>query len=80
LLAAANGNFQPGPGLDDLAPIREVLKVLPLDRVVMVIRQKVDKRCYPANPPLSSWRDQSFLRALAEEFCRAFAIPGLVRE
>jgi hypothetical protein len=57
-----------------------VLKVLPLHRVVMVVRQKVDRRCYPANPPLSSWRDQSFLRALAEEFCRAFAIPGLVRE
>jgi hypothetical protein len=27
-----------------------------------------------------SWRDPTFLRALAEDFCHAFAIPGLVRE
>jgi hypothetical protein len=80
LLAAANGNFQPGPGLDDVGPIREVLKVLPLDRVLMVIRQKVDRRCYPSNPPLVSWRDPAFLRALAEDFCRVFAVPGLVSE
>ena len=80
LLAACNGNYSASLQVDDLAPIREVLKTVPLDRVIMTIRQKVDRRCYPANPPLSSWRDQSFLRALAEEFCRAFAIPGLVRE
>jgi hypothetical protein len=80
LLAAANGNFQPGPALDDVGPIREVLKVLPLDRVVMVVRQKVDRRSYPGNPPLVSWRDPAFLRALAEDFCRAFAVPGLVKE
>jgi hypothetical protein len=80
LLVAANGNFQPGPGLDDVGPIREVLKVLPLDRVVMVVRQKVDRRCFPGNPPLTSWRDPIFLQALAEDFCRAFAVPGLVKE
>jgi hypothetical protein len=80
LLHACNENYSASLQVDDLAPVREVLKVLPLHRVVMVVRQKVDRRCYPANPPLSSWRDQSFLRALAEEFCRAFAIPGLVRE
>jgi hypothetical protein len=57
-----------------------VLKVLPLDRLLVVIRQKVDKRCFPGNPPLASWRDPKFLRALAEDFCQAFAIPGLVRE
>src|SRR6266436_5906864 len=80
LLAAANGNFQPGPTLDDVGPIREVLKVLPLDRVLMVIRQKIDRRSYPTHPPLVSWRGPAFLRALAEDFCRAFAVPGLVKE
>jgi len=80
LLAAANGNFQPGLGLDDVGPIKEVLKTVPLDRVIMTIRQKVDRRSYPANPPLVSWRDPAFLRAIAEDFCRAFAVPGLVRE
>ncbi len=48
--------------------------------MLMVIRQKVDRRSYPANPPLVSWRDPAFLRALAEDFCRVFAVPGLVRE
>jgi hypothetical protein len=80
LLAAANGNFQPGPALDDMTCIREVLKTVPLDRVIMTIKQKVDRRSYPGNPPLTSWRDPSFLRAIAEDFCRVFAVSGLVRE
>jgi hypothetical protein len=80
LIVATHGNFIPGPALDDVGPIREVLKVLPLDRVVMVVRQKVDRRCYPANPPLVSWRDLVLLRAFAEDFCRTFAIPRLVKE
>jgi hypothetical protein len=63
-----------------MAPIKEVLKTVPFDRVVMVVRQKVDRRSYPGNPPLTSWRDPSFLRAIAEDFCRVFAVPGLVRE
>jgi hypothetical protein len=80
LLTACNGNHAPTLAADDLAPIKEVLKVLPLDRVAMVIRQKIDRRSYPANPPLVSWRDPVFLRLLAEDFCQAFAIPGLVKE
>src|SRR5258706_8930912 len=78
LLAACNGNYSASLQVDDLAPVREALKVLPLDRVVMVVRQKVDRRCYPANPPLASWRD--LLQVFAEEFCRVFAVPGLVKE
>jgi hypothetical protein len=79
LLHACNGNYSASLEVDDLAPIREVLKVLPLDQC-MVIKQKVDRRCFPGNPPLSSWKDQSFLLALAEAFCRSFAVPGLIRE
>ncbi len=78
LLTACNGNFSASLQVDDLAPVREVLKVFPLDRVVMVIKQKVDRRCFPGNPPLVSWRD--LLQVFAEEFCRVFAIPGLVKE
>jgi hypothetical protein len=80
LLAATGGNFQPGPALDDMIVVREILRTVPLDRVIMTIKQKVDRRSYPGNPPLVSWRDPAFLRAVAEDFCRAFAIPGLVRE
>jgi hypothetical protein len=78
LLRACNGNFSASLQVDDLAPVREVLKVFPLDRLLVVIRQKVDKRCFPGNPPLVSWHD--LLQAFAEEFCRVFAIPGLVKE
>jgi hypothetical protein len=80
LLQACNQNYAPSLQVADLAPIREVLKVLPLDQLVMVIKQKVDRRAYPANPPLVSWSDPAFLGALAEAFCRLFAIPGLVKE
>jgi hypothetical protein len=80
LLHACNQNYAPSLQVADLAPIREVLRVLPLDRLLVVIRQKVDKRCFPGNPPLVSWRDPKFLRAVAEDFCQAFAIPGLMRE
>ncbi len=80
LLAAANGNFQPGPALDDMTCIREVLNTVPIDQVIMTIKQTVDKRCFPGNPPLVSWSDPAFLQALAEAFCRSYAVPGLVRE
>jgi hypothetical protein len=80
LLAAANGNFQPGPALDDMTCVREVLKTVALDQLIMTIRQRVDRRCFPGNAPLTSWKDESFLRAVAEDFCRSFAVPGLVRE
>jgi hypothetical protein len=80
LLRACNGNHSASLQVDDLSPIKAVLKTVPLDRVIMTIRQKVDRRCYPSNPPLASWRDPAFLRAVAEDFCRVFAVPGLVRE
>jgi hypothetical protein len=81
LLAAANGNFQPNsPDLDDMTCIREVLKTVPLDRVLMVIRQKVDRRSFPGNPRLVSWSEPAFLKAVAENFCRALMIPGLIKE
>jgi hypothetical protein len=74
LLAAANGNYELGPGLTDMAPVRAILETVPIDNVLFAIRAKVDKRCYPGNPPLTSWRDPRFLKAVAEGFCR-----GLVR-
>jgi hypothetical protein len=60
LLAACRGNFTPGPGLDDMAPVRAILELVPVDYILYAIRQKVDKRCFPGNPPLASWRDPKF--------------------
>jgi hypothetical protein len=78
LLAACNGNFQPGPGLDDLSPIKSVLEIVPLDRVLTTIRYKVDKRSYPANPTLVSWRDPVLLKEIAENYCRTLIVPRLI--
>jgi hypothetical protein len=78
LLAACNGNFTPGPGLEDLAPVKAVLELVPLDRVLSAIRWKVDKRCYPANPTLTSWRDRHLLKAIGEYFCEAILVPSMV--
>ena len=68
-----------GPGLNDMAPIKLILKMVPLDYVLYAIRQKVDRRCYPGNPPLVSWRDPVFLRAVADNFCGCVLIPGMVK-
>jgi hypothetical protein len=78
LLAACNGNFQASPALDDMIVVREVLKTVPLDCLIMTIRQKVDKRCFPGNPPLATWCDPVFLRAVAESYCSGVVIPSLV--
>jgi hypothetical protein len=78
LLAACHGNFTPGPGLEDLAPIKAVLELVPLDRVLSAIRWKVDKLCYPKNPTLTSWRDRQLLKAIGEYFCEAILVPSMV--
>jgi hypothetical protein len=78
LLAACNGNFTPGPSLEDLAPIKAVLEIVPLDCVLSAIRWKVCKLCCPANPTLTSWRDPRLLKAIGEYFCEAILIPSMV--
>jgi hypothetical protein len=78
LLAACRGNFTPGPGLDDMAPVRAILELVPVDYILYAIRQKVDKRCFPGNPPLASWRDPKFLRAVADNYCGGVVIPSMV--
>jgi hypothetical protein len=47
LLAACRGNFTPGPGLDDMAPVWAILELVRVDYILYAIRQKVDKRCFP---------------------------------
>jgi hypothetical protein len=77
LLAACNGNFSPGAGLDDLSPIKLALELVPLDHVLFAIRAKIDKRCFPGNAPLTSWSEQRLLREIAESYCRDI-VPNLV--
>jgi hypothetical protein len=78
LLAACNYNYAHGLLTEDLAPIKLALETVPLDRVLSVIRWKVDRRCYPPNPTLTSWRDPKVLKAIAEYFCEAIVVPSMV--
>jgi hypothetical protein len=78
LLATCNGNYLPGAGLDDMAPIKAILELVPVDYILYAIRQKVDKRCFPGNPPLTSWSDPKFLRAVADNYCGGVVIPSMV--
>jgi len=78
LLKACNGNYLAGLLTEDLAPIKVALELVPLDSVLFVIRAKVDKRCFPGNPPLATWRDPKFLRAVADNYCGGVVIPSMV--
>jgi hypothetical protein len=80
LLAACNGNCGPGLAEDDLAPVKKALELVPLDQVLFTIRSKVDKRTFPGNPALTSWSDPAFLKVVAERFCKALVVPGMVKE
>jgi hypothetical protein len=78
LFAATGGNFQPGPGLDDVAPIRAAMELVPLDRIMSSIRSKTDKKMYPRNEPATSWRESRLLKEIAESYCRTDIVPRLV--
>jgi len=78
LLAATGGNFQPGPALDDVAPIRLAMELVPIDRILSSVRNKTDRRMYPANEPATSWREQRLLLEIAESYCRTEIVPRLV--
>jgi hypothetical protein len=78
LLAACNGNFTPGPGIQDIASIKAAMELVPLDIVLVAIRHNVCRLCCPVNPTLTSWRDPRLLKAIADEYCRSLIIPRLV--
>jgi hypothetical protein len=79
LLAATHGNYTAGPALDDVAPIRAAMELVPLDRILSAIRGRTDKKLYPKNEPARSWREERLLRAVAEQFCRFDLLPSLLK-
>jgi hypothetical protein len=78
LISACNGNFTPGPGIEDIAPIKAAMELVPLDLILCAIRWKVCKLCCPANATLTSWRDPRIRSAIAKEFCESIIIPNSV--
>jgi hypothetical protein len=81
LLAEVNGNFEPGPDLDDVSPIRLalVLELVPLDTVQLALKRHDPKLTSPT-VPLLSWRDPALLKRIAELYCRFVLTPRLVEE
>ncbi len=78
LIAACHGNFITGPDLNDVAPIRAAMEVIPLGNILMTIRHKTDKKCFPGNEPATSWREERLLKAIAEDYCRFTVAPAMV--
>jgi hypothetical protein len=78
LIHATGGNFQPGPGIDDVSPIRAALELVPLDRILSAIRSKTDRKMFPGNAAATSWREDRLLREIAESYFRSIIQPRLV--
>jgi hypothetical protein len=78
LIGATGGNVVRGPGLDDVAPIKLALQVVPIDRILSSIRYKTDRKLYPKNEPASSWGERRLLKAIAEDYCGSVIVPRLV--
>jgi hypothetical protein len=78
LLAATGGNLIRSSAIDDVAPIKLALELVPLERVLSAIRCKTDRKLYPKNEPATSWRDPVLLKEIAENYCRSMIVPNLV--
>jgi hypothetical protein len=69
LLEATGGNIVKSDALADIRPIHLMLaSEIPLDRIISVIKCKHDRRCFPGNPPLTSWSD--LFKPVAEDHAR----------
>jgi hypothetical protein len=78
LIAATGGNVIRSRDLDDVAPIRAAMEIIPLDSILSSIRMKTDRRIYPPNEPATSWRETRLLKKIAEDYCRFLLVPGMV--
>jgi len=54
------------------------MELVPLDRILMAIRHKTDKKVCPQNEPATSWREPRLLKAVAENYCRFVLVPSMV--
>jgi hypothetical protein len=78
LIAATGGNFVPGPGIQDVSPIKAALELVPLVCVLGAVRNKTHKLLCPVNLPATSWREKRLLEAIAQRYCRHHLIPGMI--
>jgi hypothetical protein len=80
LLAVTGGNYMSGAsvhGLDDLNPVKLMLQILPIHHVLIGLKRTVDRRIDPRAPPIASWRDERFLRAVARDYALEVLVPSM---
>jgi hypothetical protein len=78
LITACHRNFMPGPGLSDMAPVRSMLQVVPIDYILLGLKRTVDRRINPQSAPIASWKDERFLRAVARSYALDVLVPSMV--
>jgi hypothetical protein len=76
---ATGGNFTPGPGIEDVSPIRMALQLVPIDSILTSIRFKTDKKLYPGNEPATTWRAERLLKGVATTSVPQIAADWLYR-
>jgi hypothetical protein len=79
LLAVCRGNFQPNANLNDLAPVRAMLRDgVSVEHISIGLKRVTDKRIEPAAPPLLSWREPRFLESVARSVLLGGLLPKMV--
>jgi hypothetical protein len=79
LLAVCCGNVMQGsPGLNDMAPVRLMMQVVPLEHILVGLKRVVDRRINPQAAPIGTWRDERFHEAVARRFLFDVALPRMI--
>jgi hypothetical protein len=78
LIAAAGGNVVRGPAIEDLAPIKAAMEIVPLERILSSIRDGLHRLMCPASESATSWREPRLLKRIAQDYCCAVIIPSMV--
>ncbi|SRR6266566_4467973 len=80
LIEVCRGNFQPGPGINDLTVVRAMLADgVPLEHILIGLKRTVDRRIEPQAAPIASWREPRFLEAVAKSVLLGVMLPATVK-
>jgi hypothetical protein len=78
LIGAAGNNIVRSSALDEVAPIRAAMELVPLNGILTSIRDGLHRLMCPASEPARSWRETRLLTRIAEDYCRRLIVPNLV--
>jgi hypothetical protein len=69
----------PGPGLDDLSAVKAMLRDgVPIEHILIGLKRVTDRRIDLRAAPISSWKDERFLRAVALGALLEGLLPNLI--